>query len=385
MNYELRIWNGNKEYENIEEKKIIKPYSLFFLIPILFSLFLIPYSVNAATESITIIREDCSQASDPALNCYNSLSAWEAAENRDLVASDEIAIAQIEGSWANPDTTAVTIGGWTTSATNYIKIYTTATARHNGKWDTRAYRLEVNDDALNILEANVRIDGLEIDISPSVSGEWREGINIPWANTDVDEIYISHNIIKNSNPTDNNSGIGINPNDGGNIFYVWNNIVYNFTGAGSEGVIFKNNTYLYNNTIYNCNVGVRIGTITVTAKNNIVKNCVDGFSGTFDSSSDYNISDIDTDAPNATFTGGYATVSFQDSANNDFHLSSTDTSALDQGTDLSADANLAFTTDIDGDTRPIDANWDIGADETAGTASSDTQAPTIPEIGRAHV
>ncbi|MDP2830585.1 MAG: hypothetical protein Q8O21_00800 [bacterium] len=50
-----------------------------------------------------------------------------------------IAIAQIDGAWAAADTTAVTIDGWTTSATNYIKVYTTSEARHNGKWDNTKY------------------------------------------------------------------------------------------------------------------------------------------------------------------------------------------------------------------------------------------------------
>ena len=73
------------------------------------------------------------------------------------------------------------------------------------------------------------------------------------------------------------------------------------------------------------------------------------------------------------------TISFADSANKDFHLSSSDTSAKDAGADLSADANLAFSTDIDSTTRT--GSWDIGADETSGAgggASSDTSAPTVP-------
>ncbi|MBU1557849.1 hypothetical protein KKC45_02710, partial [Patescibacteria group bacterium] len=53
--------------------------------------------------------------------------------------------------------------------------------------------------------------------------------------------------------------------------------------------------------------------------------------------------------------------------NEDYHISSSDISALDAGTDLSADANLAFATDIDGDTR---STWDIGADEYVASVSS---------------
>src|SRR3989338_10070796 len=83
-------------------------------------LFLLPNLSSAATESIRIIRQDCTGYS----NCYTSLSAWEAAENRNLTVTNEIAVARIEGTWTNPDTTAVTIDGWTTDATRYIRIYT---------------------------------------------------------------------------------------------------------------------------------------------------------------------------------------------------------------------------------------------------------------------
>ena len=101
-------------------------------------LFLLPNLSSAATESIRIIRQDCTGYT----NCYTSLSAWEAAENRDLTATDEIAVARIEGVWTTPDTTAVTIDGWTTDATRYVKIYTTPEARHSGVWSTGKYRLE---------------------------------------------------------------------------------------------------------------------------------------------------------------------------------------------------------------------------------------------------
>ncbi len=56
-------------------------------------------------------------------------------------------------------------------------------------------------------------------------------------------------------------------------------------------------------------------------------------------------------------------IHFVDETNNDFHLANTDTNARNQGTDLSADANLALADDIDGDTRPYRNVWDIGADE----------------------
>ena len=46
-----------------------------------------------------------------------------------------IAVARIDGAWTGADTSELNINGWTTSEYNYIKVYTTETARHQGKWD----------------------------------------------------------------------------------------------------------------------------------------------------------------------------------------------------------------------------------------------------------
>jgi len=50
---------------------------------------------------------------------YSSLSAWEAAQQRNLVTADEIAVAECYGF---VDTTLTTISGWTTGVNNYIII-----------------------------------------------------------------------------------------------------------------------------------------------------------------------------------------------------------------------------------------------------------------------
>ena len=54
-------------------------------------------------------------------------------------------------------------------------------------------------------------------------------------------------------------------------------------------------------------------------------------------------------------------MQFVDADNDDFHLAAGDTGAKNAGTSLAADANLAFTTDIEGTFRG--GAWDIGADE----------------------
>lgn len=89
------------------------------------------------SETVSLIRQDCTGFS----NCYTSLAAWGAAFGGinfaasgcalgNLVCANKIAVAQIDGPWSSSDTTAVTIDGWTTDATRYVRIYTTPAARH---------------------------------------------------------------------------------------------------------------------------------------------------------------------------------------------------------------------------------------------------------------
>jgi len=274
-----------------------------------------------------------------------------------------IAVAKIDGTWTSPDTTPVTIDGWTTDADHYIRIYTTETARHDGKWDESKYRLEVagteyGTKALYILEPFVKIEGLQIKIT----GTYESTHAIYTGEVTGAVIEISKNIIRS---TVSNLCYGIrNYNTNGTI-KVWNNIIYDFDTTNSVGIKqYTNYAYIYANTVYNCETGIQQQVATVVVKNNIVQNCTDGFSGSFDSVSDYNISDISGDAPGAN--SKTCTVSFVDEVNDDFHLASNDTCAKDSGVDLSSDPNLAFSDDIDGETRS--GTWDIGADEYVAAA-----------------
>ena len=100
---------------------------------------------------------------------------------------------------------------------------------------------------------------------------------------------------------------------------------------------------------------------TVVAKNNLVYGNVDNYWGTFSPSSTNNLSGpVQADAPGSNPRNA-TTVTFVDAAGDDFHLGATDTGARGQAADLSADAALPFSVDVDG--GPRRAPWDIGADE----------------------
>ena len=304
----------------------------------------------------------------------NSLASWEDAADgtgaRDLVTENKIVVAKIEGSWTSPDTTAVTIDGWTTDATHYIKIYTTPEARHNGKWDNTKYRIETNGDAFGVTGADhIRVEGLQVDPSISTSGSNRDGMYLNSATLKFAQF--NNNIIRLSVSGSGNRGILINNVDASAVVNIFNNIVY-FSGSSTGIIAYVGaQNILYNNTINGMTTGINGGANTI-AKNNIVQNVSDGFVGGFNSASDYNISNLASDAPSPSYRNGLATtVTFVDAANGDFRLASGDTAAKNAGADLSADANLAVKTDILGRTRPTGAGAvDIGAHEYGATGGS---------------
>ncbi|KKQ05208.1 MAG: hypothetical protein US15_C0032G0001, partial [Candidatus Moranbacteria bacterium GW2011_GWF1_36_4] len=302
------------------------------------------------------------------------------ADGKDIYASNEQWNIAAYANGTTADTAAVTISGWTTYPTNYIKIYTPVSAsevgvsqRHEGKWDDGKYNMVVNNNtAFTNQEDFFRVDGLQVEvINPSANSQ--NCLNFTGLTTGG-KIYVSNNILRgHSSETYNQRGIFYYSTMQSVDFYIYNNIVYDFLNNSSSYGFYLGGTisnwYVYNNTVYNCYYGLlALAGADPYYFNNIVQNCTDGFGSTRDASSDFNISNTsqaDADSVNATFNG-YKTVSFIDEFNDNFHLASYDTAAKGNGVDLSGDSYLPFSTDVDGDTR---VRWDIGADEFGATQS----------------
>ncbi len=334
---------------------------------------------------------------------YTSLSNWESqTENAnitepaeddvnpstDLVTANTIMMVACYGD--GEDAASVYIDSWTTDPDNYIKIYTPTSLsevgtsqRHNGAWDTSAYRISMDGTyfaPIGIRERYVRIDGLQIDSNLEYNNE-SNGIHVSDDNADAAvEIHISNSIFRMTSapPTTAAFGIGaLNQFGGANSLYVakvWNNIIYGYavSGGGGNCIYAQNNgtVYAYNNT---CVGGSGAGNgiaawdnIDFYAKNNISIDFTDPYKNTFHADSTNNVSDTG-DAPGSNPINGEPT--FANKAGNDYHLAVSDTVARGAGADLDGDAILPVTDDIDGNGRDASAP-DIGADEYLAASTS---------------
>lgn len=272
------------------------------------------------------------------------MSAFEAGEQRNLVTADEIAVAEC---YSMQDTAVAVFNGWTTDATRYIRIYTLTSERHDGKYNTSKYRLEIPEQnvaaALEIRENYVRVDGLQITIesaAENIIAIYVSGLSA------ANDIRISNNILKGVLSDTASACYGVLSDDADAIIKIWNNIAYDWI-IGTRLIVgfflFNGSTSdLYNNTAHNCRFGYYQSSGTVNATNCGAANCDTGFFGTINQT-----------------TNSTSTPTFEDEGADDFHLASGDTTWKDQGTDDPGSG--LFSDDIDGETRV--STWDIGADE----------------------
>ena len=150
------------------------------------------------------------------------------------------------------------------------------------------------------------------------------------------------------------------------MLYAWNNIIYGWTVGSTQAAAFYNDEvaaitlYAYNNTMADCAYGIYDGVGTTIARNNIANVSITGFTGSYAGASSNNVSNHN-DAPGQNSKSSQA-PSFVNAGIYDFHLQPADTVAKGAGVDLSGDATIPFTTDIDGNLRT--APWDIGADQS---------------------
>lgn len=299
---------------------------------------------------------------------YTSLSAAEAGEQADLVSLDRQLDIEC---YSFEDTTQVTISGSTVDATRYIRVYTPSTERHDGKWNTSKYRVNITSGwasffvGFNIATNYTRIEGLQVSGSPTTTGRTAFG-----SNAAVNNVRLNNNVVRLiAGGNASCVALSLTCSGVGTINRVWNNVIYGDgigTGMSISAGDFNADSYLYSNTVYNFGTGITSGGGNAKfAKNNLVNGCTTCYSGSFNAASSNNISE-DATSPNSGLRS--LDVTFVDEAGFDLHLASGDTAAKDAGTDLSADGTIAFSDDIDSQTRS--GTWDIGADEYVAGGST---------------
>jgi len=186
----------------------------------------------------------------------------------------------------------------------------------------------------------------------------------------------------------------------GNVFYTTARTTYYLTNgiitSSSSGT--TSDCLVYNNTVYNCG-GISGAALTFTqyaysptgniTKNNLVYGCgAVKLTGTQEA--DYNAAESAgtgwDGANNVTITGGSP---FTDVGSYNFHIDETNGSELiGAGVNLGAPYNL----DIDGNTRPAEGGWTIGAYGGTGAAVDTTHSVTLTSpnggevwgIGKSH-
>jgi hypothetical protein len=320
-----------------------------------------------------------------ATRAYATLSAAEAALRQTLTGvtndvndqdGNNTISLRIYVSGSSADSTAVNFNNasWVTDATHRIEIIRFDT-NPGSKWDSSVYRLEaapgygvgtltigtaIHMDLVNLQVGNTTgVDNAPIALNLG---------NFAW------DVRIYGGFYRNSGTSgtfDGPTAIAVQANA------TFSLKIRNATMVGADGAAFTAITYtnaaatamLYNCTLINRSATNRtvfttsnFDTGTTTRFKNLLIQGTTGATNNYVATTPDEATSIltqDTSAPGTTLDS--KTVSFVDATNWDYHLASGDTAAKDAGTDLSGDANWAFSTDADGSTRS--GTWDVGADE----------------------
>ncbi|MCK9555386.1 Ig-like domain-containing protein [bacterium] len=290
---------------------------------------------------------------------YTSLTSWVAGEQKNLVSSDEIAIAECYNDWAAGLEDNVTIDGFTTDSTRYIKVTSPEGERPDGQAGVGFCINPLSDgDAVVISDDYTVFEYAEVKGWQGADSTDVCGIKI-----NADNVTVEGCVVHDPDSGALKQQIGILA--GNYTSNIFNNIVYNIEGTAKGYGISAggNGNKVYNNTVYNAldNGIIRAGG-SPDARNNHITLCGMNYNingGSWGASTNYNLSS------SASATGGaddVLNVAVADefvsiaSGSEDLHLK-TGADAIGAGQDLSA----TFTDDCDVQTRSGD--WDIGADQ----------------------
>ncbi len=172
---------------------------------------------------------------------------------------------KIDGTWVSADTTAVSVSGITTSATNTITIYTTSACRHPGYWaDTSPYyRLKLSANAATVLYVSLgytTISGIQAEntYAGGLSYSNTISINLPQSTAPG---TVLDGIIAISNSSDAHS-----------------NALFDSDANGDSTVTIKNSAFISYASAYTVRMGGYYhGTNQSVIYNCVAVNCASGF------------------------------------------------------------------------------------------------------------
>jgi hypothetical protein len=313
---------------------------------------------------------------------YTSLVGWEAGEEADIVALDEVRRAEC---YAMVDTSPVMILGWTVDSTRYPEIFVPTTERHDGKWNTSKYRMSVTDAiALDIRANYFRVYGLQAEnVSPAGNAF---GVVSSQGQAAGADLRYDNCIVRSHADSGFVCTVLANQDDSVTL-RIKNCVFHDRTNNSGSRTMSVDSTSAY---IYNC----ILSTLNATAIRGFsgtinLKNCAilpGSGVGIVNSGATWALTNcISTDSSADDFGGSgnqvdvtLASMQFTDSTNTDFHISSEST-LKDQGVDLSADSGYSFSDDINGEARS--GTWDVGPDEFgAGEGPPPTSPPFITTV-----
>lgn len=264
-------------------------------------------------------------------------------------------IAECYNDWSVGLSDNLSVAGWTTDATHYVKVYTPFLERHNGRvkegGNYTGFAL-VGDGGtkIGISQKYTEINGIILDSTVN----YNTGIAISYSDGNFSKI--SNCIFQNFGvPDQAYSGLTIGDYK---YAYIFNNIFIKSYVLISNTAFPSNHVWVYNNTFYNCQLNGGNDNRTI-AKNNIVYYSGACYQGSYEASSSNNIS-VDATAPGAgsLINKTLGEIAFIDTSADaeDLHLSSL-SCARNVGVNLKDD----ISSDIDNNS--YFSLWDIGADK----------------------
>lgn len=259
--------------------------------------------------------------------------------------------------------------GWTTSATNYVRVYAQVGAEAKMPYNTTtSYRIEgfVEDGAASGLlysrEEFFRVERIQAKPTPYpyAHNAFVFGSNVV-STSDVRWTGCLVAGFADAADTGEHKGFYV-----GSLAAIINCVVYGFSDTyvttGGFARTDVDHVSFYNCTAYNCCNG-----FLSAGSGNYAKNCLydqaaqstfQGFYGNPFLSGTTNNASTDNTAPSPNARNNQ-TFTYINAAGGDFHIAGADKGARSFGADLSADASYPFSSDFDGATRTTP--WDIGA------------------------